>query len=262
MTYNLKQLVPSHMRETYWRWDNQLRVRTERELYRQVSGTVQGGPFKGMRYIDICAGSGPAGKYLGIYEKELWPILEHFLISSPEQIIDIGAAEGYYAVGLLLRLTQSRVIAFEANPPTRHELEQMAVLNNVTDRLTVHGHCDTDELLKALAPFEHGDQPYPWLIVDIEGGEKELLNPDHIPLLRHCPMLIELHDTMVPGCHTAIRDRFSRSHQFTEIQSVPRTLRDVPIDVHISPWRLRRIIRERGDVPMTWLWLWPINKDE
>ena len=59
------------------------------------------GPFKGLQYSSQALLSRLAGpKLLGTYEREL----HHILISRPwseyEYAVDIGCAEGYYAVGI------------------------------------------------------------------------------------------------------------------------------------------------------------------
>jgi len=54
---------------------------------------VRSGPFQGMKYTSKSAGSVLIPKLLGIYERELHPVLE-YAISHPFQVIvDIGAAE-------------------------------------------------------------------------------------------------------------------------------------------------------------------------
>ena len=242
-------------KNAYWSVDNRLRVKAERTLYAETSGIVQAGPFKGMHYIDICAGAGPANKYLGIYEKELWPVINHFFTQNPSHVIDIGAAEGYYAIGLLSRIPNTRMTAFESDASTRNQLARMAELNAVSNRIDIRGHCHIEDLKSFLFNFSP-DSP-PWLIVDIEGGERELLDPAFVPALMHCPMLIELHDCLLPGCKATLASRFSCSHVIHEIPSVKRALGDVPIHSCIPNWKLKRIIRERGDVPMSWFWLWP-----
>ena len=71
------------------------------------------GPFKGVRYIDTAQGSAYIPKLLGIYERELTPQIEDLISLQPVLIVDLGAAEGYYAVGLAMRLKSAQVIAFE-----------------------------------------------------------------------------------------------------------------------------------------------------
>ena len=75
---------------------------------------VRLGPFAGMRYVSNSIGGAYLPKLLGIYERELTQVMEAACARQPRLIVDIGAAEGYYAVGLALRNPQATVIAFEA----------------------------------------------------------------------------------------------------------------------------------------------------
>src|ERR1700686_4848787 len=71
-------------------------------LWRASAGVVQSGPFKGMRLSDQTTwGDGDLGaKILGCYEQELWPHLEGARRGAYRRVINVGCAEGYYAVGL------------------------------------------------------------------------------------------------------------------------------------------------------------------
>src|ERR1700687_3163602 len=69
--------------------------------------TIMGGPFRGMSFPYPELGSRPVIPYLlGCVEKELHPVLQSLLSSRYECALNIGCAEGYYAVGLawLLRI--------------------------------------------------------------------------------------------------------------------------------------------------------------
>ena len=58
-----------------------------------------GGPFKGMRYHGDAMGGAVAPKIKGVYESELAPFFVKRSAIPFQHIIDVGAAEGYYAVG-------------------------------------------------------------------------------------------------------------------------------------------------------------------
>jgi hypothetical protein len=67
--------------------------------------TVLHGPFAGLMYprdLLLAQADAPIAKLLGTYEQELHPVFEEVIAKQPRTIIDIGAAEGYYAVGLAL----------------------------------------------------------------------------------------------------------------------------------------------------------------
>src|SRR5579859_5362525 len=65
---------------------------------KRTRARVRSGPFAGMRYVDASIGSAYLPKLLGIYERELHPVIEEACASRPGLIVDLGAAEGYYAV--------------------------------------------------------------------------------------------------------------------------------------------------------------------
>src|SRR4051795_10844916 len=61
--------------------------------------TVSGGPFAGLVYPDRTPIS-LVPKLLGIYERELHGAIEAAIRAQPDVIVNVGAADGYYAVGL------------------------------------------------------------------------------------------------------------------------------------------------------------------
>src|SRR5437016_6027102 len=80
---------------------------------RRTNSTVIAGPFAGMKYIGSSVASAHIPKLLGTYEREIAGIVEEICWRKPAVLIDVGAAEGYYAVGFAMRLPDSRIIAFE-----------------------------------------------------------------------------------------------------------------------------------------------------
>ena len=66
-----------------------------------------------MRYVEITVGSRYYPKILGTLEKELRSIIDILSQKEFDMIVNIGAGEGYYAVGLALRNPRVRIIAYE-----------------------------------------------------------------------------------------------------------------------------------------------------
>jgi hypothetical protein len=62
---------------------------------------VRHGPFRGMRYEANRVAA--TQKLIGAYERELHPWLERVLAQRPTRFVDIGAADGYYAIGIARR---------------------------------------------------------------------------------------------------------------------------------------------------------------
>jgi hypothetical protein len=52
-------------------------------------------------------------------------------------VIDVGCAEGYYAVGMARRMPATRVLAFDLDLNTQRVCTELIAKNKVTDRVTV-----------------------------------------------------------------------------------------------------------------------------
>ncbi|MEQ1752317.1 MAG: hypothetical protein ABL974_23050, partial [Prosthecobacter sp.] len=92
--------------------------------------------------------------------------MESLIARAPSLVVDVGAAEGYYAVGLARRLPSAQIIAFEMEEHGQKALHEMAQLNNVTSRLHIRGRCEPADLAEAL-----GTELNAVVVCDVEGYE-------------------------------------------------------------------------------------------
>lgn len=161
--------------------------------------TVQAGPFRGMRYTRSAILTHHATpNLLGTYERQLYPFLKEAAIRC-DLIIDIGSAEGYFAVGLA-RLTGRPVVAFDVNGSERQMIREMATLNQVPHLVTVGAWCSSTRLVDLV----RGKRSL--VFCDIDGGEFSLFTPDAVEALRGCDVFIELHGT--PEENRGLIERF------------------------------------------------------
>jgi hypothetical protein len=205
---------------------------------------VRQGPFAGMTYPDWALGTTDqlAPKLLGIYEHEVYGAVERMIARSPELVMNIGAADGYYAVGLARRLPDAQVLAFDIDEERLERLTGLAELNGVADRVeVVAAACDYETFERRLGKRSA-------IMCDIDGGEKELLRPDRAPSLRRAALLVEVHDRAAPGTSNSLREAFGNSHEISEFRAVPRRIADFP-DLDFMPWvtRLLAIDEFRDD---------------
>src|SRR5262245_60848059 len=102
--------------------------RIEGELARDL--VVRRGPFAGMKYPSVARlGSACFPKLLGVYERELHPILNSIKDRRYTEILNIGCAEGYYAVGLAMWNPSAKVLAFDIDPRQTAFCADLAALN-------------------------------------------------------------------------------------------------------------------------------------
>lgn len=184
------------------------------------------GPFSGMRYVASSVGSSYEPKLLGTYELELSETLDDLIAMQFDTVVDVGAAEGYYAVGMAYANHACKVVAFESRENGRQLINEMAEINGVRSRVHINGFCDPDVLKKHLPSEERT-----LVIMDVEGAEVNLLDPSKIPALRNAYILVEIHDFVQAGLGEIVSNRFNTSHTIKDIPIRPRTLHDYPFPV-------------------------------
>jgi len=181
------------------------------QIARQTCCRVLLGPFAGTRYP---FGFLPRGLFLGppqvgSYEAELHDTVERIVAAAPAVVVNIGAAEGYYAVGLARRLPELEVVAFEADSELRAACERLARLNGVAARVDVRGSCNAEVLAELGSRVERRSV---CVVMDCEGCEGELADPDAVPWLERASMLVELHASIDAEIEQRLERRVSPTH--------------------------------------------------
>lgn len=213
---------------------------------------VLAGPFQGMNYGKLADAGVGLCKLLGTVECELHEAVEKIIAAEPDVIINIGAAEGYYAVGLSLRLPQAKAVAYDTSSWARWQLKQMIRWNQIKDRVQVKGWCSPEELEKQLQSAQR-----PLIFCDCEGYETQLLNPAMVPSLHKAMVLVEVHDVLEPGIGALIESRCQNSHQMNRIDSRARTPADVPSALQMSADDALWAMQENRPGPMYWFQMMP-----
>jgi tRNA G46 methylase TrmB len=171
---------------------------------------VQAGPFKGMKYIKFSSGSALFPKLIGCYEESIQYLFEPNKIANYTKIIDVGCAEGYYAIGLALNHPSAKIIACDIDESAISNLNKMINLNKVSNVEVINYKVDHEKLETLI-------EGKTLLICDIEGGEEELLDLDRVIKLKNVDIILEVHDCFVPGLTQEIISRFYKTHQIVNI---------------------------------------------
>ncbi|WPL17679.1 methyltransferase, FkbM family [Thiorhodovibrio winogradskyi] len=198
------------------------KIKALQKIYPQTRKEVISGPFQGIKFADRPFRM----KILGTYEKELHQCFEQINGKPYDLIVDIGAAEGYYVVGLARMFPEVPVIAFEANPKLHRACLELCKLNDCLDRITIKGLCGPEDLIKSIELAT-----YPFILCDIEGAEWEVLNPELNPDLYKADLIVEIHEDYRAGVEKILLERFEKSHCINIIPSVDRTLSDFPTEI-------------------------------
>ena len=178
----------------------------------QNSGlTVHQGPLTGLVFVKQSSEGCHVAKLIGCYEQPLHSHIRAAIEENYESIINIGCAEGYYAVGMARKLNETRTYAYDISESAQQTCLQLAKENGVTDRVQVG------------AVFNHHDfQKFSGsrtlLFCDIEGAESELLDPSLAPELKSMDIIVEAHEVERPGIVKLLSSRFEGSHSINLVE--------------------------------------------
>jgi precorrin-6B methylase 2 len=177
--------------------------------------TVRHGVFRGLKYPEEKLDrSVLVPKILGSYEWELQPLLQRLQVKDYSEIVDIGCAEGYYAIGLGRLFPNSKIFAYDTNPEALRLCRLMAKANQIETRLATGAFCDAATLQNL--PLTRRAL----VISDCEGYEKHLFNHETVQKLAAHDVLIEVHDMIDITTSSRLRAAFNKTHKLEVVLSV------------------------------------------
>ena len=195
-------------------------------ILRRHGTVVMEGPLQGLDYLSRSAEGCHVAKLLGCYEQPLHPFIESAIRAAYPVVLNIGCAEGYYAVGMARRMPATRVEAFDADAQAQRACAALAARNGVADRVQVGARFRPEDFAryagrKAL------------VLCDTEGAEKDLLDPERAPALTGMDIIVESHDCLIRGLSRLLVERFRASHDVTVVPDDGlRRLRNAPAWFH------------------------------
>lgn len=219
-----------------------------------ADGVVRHGPFAGLRYPTLQSiGSSLYPKLLGSYEAELHPWIDEVCAGTYSEVVDVGCAEGYYAVGLALRLRDAWVYAYDTSTTAQELCAACARANGVETRVRVGAAFDAGALA-GITVRRRG-----LIVCDCEGAEMEIFTPETAPAFASWDLLIETHDFMDITISSRCADLFRATHDERACLSVD----DIQKAKHyahpeLTPLDLatrRAIVGEGRPAIMEWLFL-------
>ncbi len=174
------------------------------------------GPFEGMLYTEYQTEGALTPRLFGSYENELHPHILRFAAEGLDCVIDVGCAEGYYAVGLARLAPRAQVYAHDTDERARAECAHLARINGVSERVTIGGEFRPED-------FQAFAGRRALVIVDVEGAEDALLDPAVSPALAGMRLIVETHEMFRPGVIGRLTERFAATHQVLRVDPQPKT---------------------------------------
>lgn len=233
----------------HWAWKRKSEL--TQIIFERTKGEVYQGPFKGMKILPKWAwGDGDtAGKLLGLYECELFENIEKEIAKDPDLIINVGCAEGFYGIGLGRR-TSAQVVLIDVSEDLLKIARENASVNGV-NKIQFTNESSIETLNRYLDQYQR-----PFIFMDCEGFEEELLFPDQMPSLARTSLIVESHDCFRPLITQRILERFINSHfcyLITQGSKNPYT----PITYDLSDYDKVLLCCEGRPSTASWLYMVP-----
>ena len=247
---NPDQAIVYELLRLLGRWRSHMLANT----YVHLQGRqIWGGPFAGMDYVDAATEGALIPRLIGTYESELHPHLAAFAAEGLDCVIDVGCAEGYYAVGLARMMPGVEVHAFDIDANARRYCADLAARNGVTDRVIIGGEFKPDG-------FEAYAGKRVLVLVDTEGAEVDILQPALSPALAGMNIIVETHNVYRQQALETMIERFSPTHDIVRVDQQPKAF-DMPpflktmthLDQLLAVWEWRQ-------QPTPWLVMRPKAK--
>ncbi len=222
--------------------------------------TVAYGPFKGLKLTQNAwwGNSDRSSVLLGLYEQEVLTSLLN-VPKTHRTFIDLGAADGYYGIGVLVSKHFNQSYCFEISKKGQAVIAKNAELNSVTSQLSIHGKAEKD-FLKNIPANQLNTSV---LLIDIEGGEFDLLDANLFKALNGSIIFIELHPWMVENGEdklTKLKSEASTYFNITELTTTSRDLSVFPELHNFNDTDRWLICSENRKQLMTWYRLDPKSK--
>jgi hypothetical protein len=173
----------------------------------------------------------------------------------PQTVINVGCAEGYYAIGLARLLPAAEIFAFDVDEKAQAICRLNSEANGTGERVTVAGACKPSNLEElARRPGRK------LLVIDCEGCELSLLNPALAPGLAECDIIVECHDFMNRAITPTLTTLFSPSHTIEQVSEGARNPNSFAI---LRTWQSHDrwlVVNEGRPETMQWLACWSNRK--
>ncbi len=107
------------------------------------------------------------------------------------------------------------VHAYDVDPRAQAACARLAAMNGVEDRVKVAGLFRGEDFA-AVAGVDT------LVMMDAEGAEDDLLDPQAWPALQTVRLIVETHDIFRPGVKDRLVARFAPSHHIEVVENAPR----------------------------------------
>ncbi|MBT9372528.1 hypothetical protein [Rhizobium sp. CSW-27] len=190
-------------------------------------------------------------KILGSYEREIFEAIESEIARRPDVIVNIGASEGYYAIGLKRRLPDAEVYTYDIDERSFPVLDRCMSQNGV--KVVRLDKFDYGHPLDGVISLSGKTALF---VLDCEGYENHVVDMPR-SVVANSSFIIELHDLFMPGTRERLLEFLSPSHSITIINQQIRQPSDFPELAELRRPVAQLLLDEFRHDAMQWLYAVP-----
>lgn len=173
-------------------------------VLKKIGNQIYTGPFAGLKIPEIVKLDSKLAEVLGLYEYALHPIFSSLVNRSIDDIMVIGGHKGYYPAGLSNLLRPQNMHVFEMDEKFLPLIESWIEPNELKG-FQIYGEA-TFQIL------ENWNHNIDFLLIDCEGAEDFLLQPDVFKWQQNSDILVEVHHFYNHKIMGNLVERFKKSH--------------------------------------------------
>lgn len=213
-----RRVAPGLMADRARRYERDFRLRhgitaAAEKFVGERGATVDAGPFVGLSYPPgrLADVDTPLAKLSGLYESEIQEPFTTAIARGVKTFIDIGCADGYYAVGMPTAVPGLETYAYDLSASARELCREVSMLNGLQDRVHINRRF-------SMRSLDRIGVVGGLMLCDIEGAEVHLFSEDLVGRLAQTTVVIEVHEDTEPGAGAELQARFSGSHSVRVIE--------------------------------------------
>ena len=169
---------------------------------------VMEGPYKGVKFNVQSHWSNFdfSSKLIGIYERAVQEkIVDLKSTYQLDNLINIGAGEGYHLVSLIKKNYFKTATAYEIDKKGQEYLKDNLNLNEIKTEIKIFGKGDFESIKNE---FDNTILKNTLFLIDIEGDEYNLLNYSFLEYFKNSFFIIELHENLLSTKHESTINEF------------------------------------------------------
>ncbi len=186
----------------------QKKLLSEQETVRQVENKIgkqiYAGPFAGLKIPESVSGKLNIYEVLGVYESCIRPFISDLINQSVKDIMIIGGNRGYYAAGFSYLFQPDNLYVYEMDEKFHPLIKSWIEPNNLKD---FHIYKKADE-----ESMKSWSQKLDLVLVDCEGAEYDLLDPQKYNWQKEVSMIVEVHYFYNNQILGTLLNRFQKTH--------------------------------------------------